>query len=325
MKGCETDATENGTPVLRLQDLVVEFRLPKAGRVQAVSGITFQISRGETVGLVGESGCGKSSLAGAIMQLPPPNSGTVLLDGENLTRMDGKRLRNLRPKFQIIFQDAVSALNPSRKIGHAIAMPLRVGRGSRSEEPERVREMMVQVGLDPLLYHRKPFEMSGGQCQRVQIARALITQPRLLVCDEPVSSLDLSIQAQILNLLEELRRRYRLTMLFISHDLAVVKNVSDRVAVMYLGKICEIGPSEALYRSPAHPYTEALLGAVPLIESVGKAPTTTLEPRERPSPLRPPTGCRFRLRCPGAICRCASEEPEMVDLGGGRQAACHRV
>jgi len=257
-------APDGDGPLLRVDDLVVEFT---AGRstVQAVSGVSLEIRAGETLGLVGESGCGKSTLGRAIVQVQPPTSGSVTLDGVDLTTLSDRELRRFRTRIQMIFQDPISSLNPRRRVRDIVAEPLVIwGRGTPDERKAKVREMLVAVGIDPdAAGDRHPQEFSGGQCQRISIARALMSEPALLICDEPVSALDVSVQAQILNLLADLRQTYGLTMLFIAHDLAVVKNVSDRVAVMYLGKLAEVATSEALYRSPAHPYTEALLRSIP--------------------------------------------------------------
>ena len=256
----ELHPTETG-PILEIRDIHVSFNVGRKQIVRAVSGVSFGIDRKETLGLVGESGCGKSSLARAIVQLPPPTSGHVLLAGRDLTAMNGASLRAIRPRIQMVFQDPVSSLNPGRRIGRSIAAPLRVmGVTDKADITSRVRRMMAAVGLDPEQYaDQYPGRLSGGQCQRVSIARALMTRPDVLICDEPVSALDVSVQAQILNLLNKIKADFGLAMLFISHDLAVVKRVSDRVAVMYLGSICELAPVETLYSRPAHPYTAALL------------------------------------------------------------------
>jgi len=308
-----------------VDNLVVEFYISRREKIHAVSGVTFHINKGETLGLVGESGCGKSTVARVIVQLQKPTAGRVLFDGEDLTLCNGKRLRKLRPNFQMIFQDATAALNPSRKIGKTIAEPLRViGEIDRAERTRLVHKMMKEVGLDPnQTFDRRPFEFSGGQCQRISIARSLIMKPKLLICDEPVSSLDVSIQAQILNLLEKMKERYGLTMLFISHDLAVVKNICDRVAVMYLGKFCEIADSENFYRFPHHPYSSALLASIPDPDP-GKARTrANLRGAEIPTPASPPSGCRFRTRCNRAQLRCAEIEPVLFETEPGRMVACH--
>ena len=308
-----------------VSNLAVEFFISRRTKIQAVSGVTFHINKGETLGLVGESGCGKSTVARTIVRLQKPTAGRVLFEGEDLTRCSKKRLRKLRPDFQMIFQDAAASLNPGRKAGKTIAEPLRLKREVGSSERIRLsREMMKDVGLDPnWTYDRLPFEFSGGQCQRISIARALITKPKFLICDEPVSSLDVSVQAQILNLLEKMKARFGLTMLFISHDLSVVKNISDRVAVMYLGKLCEIGPSESLYQSPKHPYTDALLSSIPEPDPARPFKRVHLKDIEIPSPANPPSGCRFRTRCLGAMPRCAEIEPALIETEPGMQVACH--
>ncbi len=311
--------------VLRVEDLVVAFRQQGGQSLRAVDGVSLTVARGETLGLVGESGCGKSSLARAVIQLPRPASGQVLLDGEDLTQLRGAALRRTRRKIQMIFQDPISSLNPRRRIGETVAQPLRIiGRGDRAAQRDAAHAMLAAVGLDPdQAYRRLPHQFSGGQCQRISIARALIVEPEFLICDEPVSALDVSVQAQILNLLRDMRARYGLTMLFISHDLAVVKNICDRVAVMYLGKLCETAPSDALYRAPAHPYTAALLSAIP-VPDVNQPPrTVALVPGELPSPTNPPSGCRFRTRCPRADAKCAEIAPPAHEIAPGHHVACH--
>jgi peptide/nickel transport system ATP-binding protein len=312
-------------PLLRVRDLSVEFRVPDGRTVHAVSGISFNIRQGETLGLVGESGCGKSSAARALMQLPPPTGGEVWFQGVDLAAQSGAALRRMRPHLQMIFQDPIASLNPRRKVADIVAAPLRVNRRlPEAEIGPRVAAMLEAVGLDPgLALDRRPHEFSGGQCQRISIARAVILEPALLICDEPVSSLDVSVQAQILNLLREMKARMGLTMLFISHDLAVVKNVSDRVAVMYLGRICELAPSETLYRAPAHPYTAALLSAIPLPDPTQPLKPVQLTASDLPSPMDPPSGCRFRTRCPRAEPRCAAEVPLPREIAPDHQVACH--
>jgi peptide/nickel transport system ATP-binding protein len=314
-----------GEQLLMIEDLVVKFPATGGRTVHAVSGVSLDIRQGETVGLVGESGCGKSSLARAIMQIPPPVSGRVLLDGVDLAGLQGGKLKEMRRRFQMIFQDPVSSFNPSRTVGESIAAPLlNMGGMDKARRTFRVQEMMTAVGLDPERYFgRRPRQLSGGQCQRAGIARALITGPQLLVCDEPVSSLDVSVQAQILNLLRDIKESYGLAMLFIAHDLAVVKNISDRVAVMYLGRICEVAPCENLYAAPAHPYTRALLDAVPRPEPGYLNPGNSMLPGELPSPLYPPSGCRFRTRCPRNQARCSAELPELHEITEGHFVACH--
>jgi peptide/nickel transport system ATP-binding protein len=310
--------------LLRVEDLVVEFHAD-GGKVKAVSGISLDLLAGETLGLVGESGCGKSTTGRAVMQLPRPTSGSVRFDGVELTSLKGAALRRLRPRMQMIFQDPISSLNPRRKVGDIVAESLQIWHvDDPASRRAKVDELLAAVGLDPdTARDRRPHEFSGGQCQRISIARAVITDPSLMICDEPVSALDVSVQAQILNLLEEMKRRYDLTMLFIAHDLAVVKNVSDRVAVMYLGKLCEVGAPDVLYAQPAHPYTAALLAAIP-VPDPGAAPDDTRAlGGEIPSNIDPPSGCRFRTRCPKAQARCAEEEPEIRNVGPDQFVACH--
>jgi len=306
--------------LIEVEDLVVEF-----GPVQAVSKISFQIRQGETLGLVGESGCGKSTTARALLQLPKPTSGAVRYKGSDLTQLSHKEMRQLRPELQMIFQDPVSSLNPRRTVLEIVLAPLNVvGRGNKEERRQAVHDILEAVGLDPeLALFRRPHEFSGGQCQRISVARALVLEPKVLICDEPVSALDVSVQAQILNLLEDMKERYGLTMLFISHDLAVVKNICDRVAVMYLGKICEIAPSSMLYGAPAHPYTIALLSAVPNPDPMAELKHVNLTAGELPSPTNPPSGCRFRTRCPYAQAICAEQEPPMQEFRPDHQIACH--
>jgi peptide/nickel transport system ATP-binding protein len=312
-----------GDVVLDVRDLVVEFKSGRQ-RVQAVSGVTFQVRRGETLGLVGESGCGKSTTGRTLVQVQPATSGTIDYQGQDLTELSGRKLRQLRTKIQMIFQDPISSLNPRRRIKDIVAEPLTIWRtGTKDERAAKVREMLEAVGIDPdAAGDRRPGEFSGGQCQRISIARALMADPDLLICDEPVSALDVSVQAQILNLLADLKTRFHLTMVFIAHDLAVVKNVSDRVAVMYLGKLVEIAGSDDLYREAAHPYTEALLASIPEPDPDHASDHKALT-GELPSPLNPPSGCRFRTRCPYAQERCSSEEPLLRELSPGHQVACH--
>jgi len=310
-------------PLLSVDNLVVEYAVGNK-TVHAVSGVSFDIARGETLGLVGESGCGKSTLGRAVLQLRRAVSGRVLFDGEDLTAMQGEALRQIRRRVQLIFQDPIASLNPRRCVGDIVAEPLIIaGVTDKAERERRVREVLTAVGLDAdLVSGRLPHEFSGGQCQRISIARALILEPQFVICDEPVSALDVSIRAQILNLLEDMKRRYGLTLLFIAHDLAVVKAVSDRIAVMYLGKLCEVGPTERLFERPAHPYTALLLEAIPVPDPTVK-PAANIAVGEPPSPLAPPSGCRFRTRCPRADKMCAELVPELREIGGGQFAACH--
>jgi len=310
-------------PLLKVENLVVEYFV--GGKtVHAVSSVSLDIARGETLGLVGESGCGKSTLGRAVLQLRQAQSGTVLFDGNDLTAMRGDALRKMRQRVQLIFQDPIASLKPRRRVGDIVAEPLVI---SGVKDPEKRKQMvsdvLAAVGLDPaLVMGRLPHEFSGGQCQRICIARALVLNPDFIICDEPVSALDVSIRAQILNLLEEMKTRYGLTLLFIAHDLAVVKAVSDRVAVMYLGRLCEVGPSEQLFARPAHPYTALLIEAIP-VPDPDMRPAEAVAVGEPPSPIAPPSGCRFRTRCPRADARCAAEMPELRAVASGQYAACH--
>lgn len=310
-------------PLLEIENVTVEYAV--GGRtLSAVSDVSLTVGKGETLGLVGESGCGKSTLGRAVLQLRKPTSGKVTFDGNELTGLEPEAMRLMRRRLQLIFQDPIASLNPRRCIGDIIAEPLIIaGVKNKAERDKKVREVMVAVGLDPdNAIGRLPHEFSGGQCQRISIARALILEPELVICDEPVSALDVSIRAQILNLLEEMKRRYGLTLLFIAHDLAVVKAVSDRIAVMYLGKLCELSMTEQLFKQPAHPYTALLLEAIPVPDPTVK-PATNLATGEPPSPLDPPSGCRFRTRCPRADARCAAEVPALREVTPGQFAACH--
>ena len=317
---------DHGDTILRVENLVVEFPVGHTGlRVHAVTGVSIDLREGETLGLVGESGCGKSTTGRAIMQFPKPTGGSVVFDGTDLTTLNGEQLRRTRTQMQMIFQDPISSLNPRRTIGDIVSEPLNIWkRGTPAEREARVDEVLDAVGLDPAVAKpKRPHEFSGGQCQRIAIARALVLEPKVVICDEPVSALDVSVQAQILNLLEDMKQRYQLTLVFIAHDLAVVKNVSDRVAVMYLGKMCEVAPPDRLYEAPAHPYTSALLNSIPVPD-----PTRLPDPAGRlqgeiPSPVTPPSGCRFRTRCPLAQERCAQEEPQMRRVEGDHYVACH--
>ncbi len=312
--------------LLRVEELVVEFPVGRSGlKVHAVSNVSLDVAEGETVGLVGESGCGKSTTGKAIMQLPRPTAGRVQFEGHDMTQLSGEELRRTRTRMKMIFQDPISSLNPRRKVEDIIAEGLTIWDvGTKAEQQEKVDEMMATVGLDPSLQRgRRPHQFSGGQCQRISIARAVITDPRLIICDEPVSALDVSVQAQILNLLEDMKTRYGLTLIFIAHDLAVVKNVSDRVVVMYLGKICEVGPPDDIYLHPAHPYTAALLAAIPVPDPNVRPDERTQVGGEIPSPVAPPSGCRFRTRCPKAQDECAHEEPQVAEIRPGQFVACH--
>jgi peptide/nickel transport system ATP-binding protein len=316
-------ASPTANPLLKVENLVVEYAV--GGKtVHAVTDVSLDIARGETLGLVGESGCGKSTLGRAVLQLRHAQSGKVLFDGNDLTAMRGDALRKMRQRVQLIFQDPIASLNPRRRIGDIVAEPLVISGIRDPEKRQRmVSDVLTAVGLDPgLVMGRLPHEFSGGQCQRICIARALVLNPDFIICDEPVSALDVSIRAQILNLLEEMKARYGLTLLFIAHDLAVVKAVSDRVAVMYLGRLCEVGPSEQLFAAPAHPYTALLIEAIP-VPDPDMRPAEAVAVGEPPSPIAPPSGCRFRTRCPRADAKCAAEVPELRAVAPGQYAACH--
>ena len=315
-----TDARQ---PLLKVRDLTVNFGA-RHHTVSAVAGISFDIFPGETLGLVGESGCGKSTTGKALMRIVEPSSGSIELEGVNVAAQSGKALRNIRTHMQMIFQDPISSLNPRRRVKDIVAEPLDCWKKVEGVERDAlISDLLNKVGIDPAIYgNRYARQFSGGQCQRISIARSLAMRPKLLICDEMVSALDVSVQAQILNLLEDLKAEYGLTLLFIAHDLAVVKNVSDRVAVMYLGKIVEIGPADALYDAPAHPYTKFLLGAALEADPDSPMHSQVLE-GEPPSPMNPPSGCRFRTRCPNATDLCASEEPLPQEVATGHQVACH--
>ncbi len=312
-------------PLVRVEDLVVEFPAGRDSVVHAVSGISLDILEGETLGIVGESGCGKSTTGRAIMQLPGPTSGLVEIDGIDLTALSPEQMRAKRPKLQMIFQDPISSLNPRRTVIDIISRGLTIWGADNQTAQARAREMLSAVGLEPdVVADRRPGEFSGGQAQRICIARALILDPKVVICDEPVSALDVSIQAQIINLLRKMKADHGLTMAFIAHDLAVVKNVSDRVLVMYLGKVCEVGSPDAIYARPAHPYTSVLLESIPRPEPRRSTPRP-LEAgvAELPSPIDPPSGCRFRTRCVYAQPRCAEEEPQLTAIDADHFVACH--
>jgi len=315
--------SETRTPLLQVRDLAVTFGKGRHA-VSAVAGVSFDVFAGETLGLVGESGCGKSTTGKALMKIVTPSRGTIDLEGVEITRLKGRDLRNARTRMQMIFQDPISSLNPRRRVKDIVAEPLDCWKKVTGDERSAiVSKLLNEVGIDPFVYgNRYARQFSGGQCQRISIARSLAMRPKMLICDEMVSALDVSVQAQILNLLADLKAEYGLTLLFIAHDLAVVKNVSDRVAVMYLGKICEVGPSDVLYEAPAHHYTAALLASA--VEPDPEAPRTSVPlVGEPPSPINPPSGCRFRTRCPLAQERCAAEEPILGDIAPGHQVACH--
>jgi oligopeptide transport system ATP-binding protein len=300
----------------------------KIADVKAVDGISFNVKRGETLGLVGESGCGKSTTGRAILQLYKPTEGSVDFGGQELTTLKGNDLRRMRRRMQMIFQDPYASLNPRMSVGSIIGEPLQIhglARGSRARR-ERIQDLMRVVGLNPYYANRYPHEFSGGQRQRIGIARALAVEPDFIVADEPVSALDVSIQAQIINLMEDLQQQFGLTYLFIAHDLSVVRHISDRVGVMYLGKMMEMADRNELYENPLHPYTKALLSAVPVPDpSVETQRERIILTGDVPSPLRPPPGCVFHTRCPIVIDECRAVLPEWRDVGGGHMVACHRV
>ena len=314
----------NENVILRVEDLTMEFPAGGKNFVRAVSGISFDIERGETLAIVGESGCGKSTLGKAILQLPKPTSGSVNFQGQELTSLSKDALRDVRPAMQMIFQDPVSSLDPRLTVAKIVDEPLKIWeRGDELWRSKKVDELLNAVGLDPALVRdRRSYEFSGGQCQRISIARSLALEPLLLICDEPVSALDVSVQAQILNLLQDMKERYGLTLIFISHDLAVVKAVSTRIMVMYLGKVCEISSPDELYSNPRHHYTHALVSSVPVPDPTVAARGTALQ-GESPSPMDPPSGCRFRTRCPAATDLCAQEEPQLREVSAGHFVACH--
>jgi len=299
----------------------------QVGAVMAVDGISFDVYRGETLGLVGESGCGKSTTGRTILQLYRPTAGEVHFEGTDLVNLKGEDLRRMRRRMQMIFQDPYASLNPRMTVGNIIGEPLEVhGIAKGKERRERVQELLNVVGLNPYFVNRYPHEFSGGQRQRIGVARALALNPAFIVCDEPISALDVSIQAQVVNLLEDLQEEFNLTYLFIAHDLSMVRHISTRVAVMYLGKIVELTDRYSLYHNPQHPYTKALLSAVPIPDPVVE------EKRQRiilegdvPSPVNPPPGCNFNTRCPVAIDRCFEEEPEFRKIAPGHWCACHLV
>ncbi len=318
--------------LLEVRNLVKHFPIrqgiifsKQVGAVQAVDDISFTVRKGETLGLVGESGCGKTTTGRLILRLIEPTSGDIIFDGKNIPQLPKDEMRELRKEMQIIFQDPYGSLNPRMTVGDIIGEPLHIHKLARGAEREkRVRELLEVVGLSAFHARRFPHEFSGGQRQRIGIARALAVRPRLIICDEPVSALVVSIQAQVINLLQDLQREFDLTYIFIAHDLAVVKHISDRVAVMYLGKIVELTDKNELYRNPKHPYTQALLSAIPEADPTIKKERILLK-GDVPSPINPPKGCRFHTRCPKVMDICKVEEPEFVDSGNGHFVACHLV
>ncbi|MDO9283749.1 MAG: dipeptide ABC transporter ATP-binding protein [Aquabacterium sp.] len=320
-------------PLLRVENLKVHFPVMRGvvikkqvGTVHAVDGVSFDLARGETLGLVGESGCGKSTTGLAVLRMQDVTSGRIEFEGQDITHHDKARMRPIRRRLQMVYQDPYGSLNPRMKVRDIVGEPLVVHglADDRQAYDERIAQLMRTVGLLPDMADRYPHEFSGGQRQRIGIARALALEPSLIICDEPVSALDVSIQAQVVNVLQELQERLGLAYLFIAHDLAVVRHLSHRVAVMYLGRIVEIASRDDLYRAPLHPYTQALMSAVPVADPVvERARQRVVVQGEVPSALRPPSGCRFHTRCAQAMPRCSSDDPPLTDLGGGRAVACH--
>ncbi len=324
-------ATENSAPLLTVTELKVHFALgggwlnrnPRF--VKAVDGVSFDLNPGETLGIVGESGCGKSTLGRAVLQLIQPTDGQVVWLGSDISGLDSNSMRPYRQNMQIIFQDPLASLNPRRTIGDIIAEPLLTFEPNltNSARKERVKQIMDKVGLLPQMINRYPHEFSGGQCQRIGIARAMILQPKLIVCDEPVSALDVSIQAQIINLLTKLQQEFGMSLLFISHDLSVVRHVSHRVMVLYLGKVMELADKDEIYRAPRHPYTQALISAVPIPDpDLERSKAHIVLKGDLPSPINPPSGCVFRTRCPYAEAKCGEIVPDLESAGGNHQVAC---
>lgn len=315
---------KNQEVFLKAEHLKKNFQV-SGGVVSAVDDISFEIYRGETLALVGESGCGKSTLGRVMMRLIEPTSGRTVFQGTDLNSCSKKELREMYQHMQIIFQDPFSCLDPRMKVGEIIGEPLQIHHmcKNKKERQQLVQKLMEDVGVRPEYYNRYPHQFSGGQRQRIGIARALAVNPDLIICDEPVSALDVSIQAQILNLLRDLQEQRKLTYLFISHDLSVVRYISDRVCVMFMGRSCEIGPAESVYSSPLHPYTKCLLESVPMPDPEQKKEDREILNGEVPSPINPPTGCRFHTRCPYATEECSKSQPEYKDMGGGRFCACH--
>lgn len=319
-------------PILSVRDLKVYFPIISGGLIRrtvplkAVDDVSFDLYPGETLGVVGESGCGKSTLGRGILQLLEPSGGSVVWLGTHIEGLSAPEMKKYRKELQIIFQDPLASLNPRMTVGDIIAEPLTVHQPELSSEEckQKVREIMEQVGLLPLMINRYPHEFSGGQCQRIGVARAMILKPRLIVCDEPVSALDVSIQAQIINLIKDLQDKFGLSLIFISHDLSIVRHISHRIMVLYLGNMMEMSDKDNLYENPRHPYTKALISAVPLPDpELEKKKQRLVLEGDLPSPLSPPSGCVFRTRCPLAQDICTREKPEMTDVNGSHQVACH--
>jgi oligopeptide transport system ATP-binding protein len=329
----ERSAVPAGEPILEVRDLVKHFPVRVGvlfkhtiGQVRAVDGVSFDLYKGETLGVVGESGCGKSTLAQVLMRLEPPTGGSARYNGRDIFSMRGAEMRKLRRSIQIVLQDPYTSLNPRMTVGDIIGEPFEIHPevAPKGDRAKKVQELLDVVGLNPEHLNRYPHQFSGGQRQRIGIARALALRPDIIICDEPVSALDVSIQAQVMNLLGDLQSEFGLSYVFIAHDLSVVRHLSDRVAVMYLGKVVEIGTEEEIYSHPMHPYTQALLSAVPVADPTvrGQRQVIRLE-GDVPSPVDPPSGCRFRTRCWKAQEICATEVPELIPRGGGHPSACH--
>lgn len=317
-------------PLLKVQDLKVHFPVKHGmlsrvkAHVKAVDGVNFEVAPGETLGLVGESGCGKTTLGRAIVKLVKPTSGNVVFDGQNIAHLSGSKLKEARRGLQMIFQDPIGSLNPRMTVEEIIGEAIDIHKlaADSATRHKRIAELLKAVGLNEMYAQRYPHEFSGGQRQRIGIARALAIEPKLIVCDEPVSALDVSVQAQIINLLQDLQAQHGLAFLFIAHDLAVVKHISRRIMVMYLGKVVEIGPAPAVVEHPRHPYTQALISAVPVVDPDSKRPRIVLS-GDVPSPINPPSGCPFHPRCPIAVDRCKTEVPALREICSGHWAACH--
>jgi oligopeptide/dipeptide ABC transporter ATP-binding protein len=321
----------NGSALMEVEHLRVLFPLKQGivfdrtvGHVHAVDDVSFTLHEGETLGIVGESGCGKTTLIRTLVRLIDPTAGLIRFRGKDITKASRKQLEPIRHEMQMVFQDPQASLNPRKRVSQIVATPLRLRGVARDRTDAETRALLTKVGLQPEHLNRFPHEFSGGQRQRIGIARALAVDPRLILLDEPVSALDVSIQAQVINLLEELQDEFHLSYIFVAHDLSVVRHVSDRIAVMYLGKLMEISPAEELYDKPIHPYTAALLSAIPIPDPAeNRARERPLVGGEPPNPINPPSGCRFHTRCPHAIPICAQVEPQLTEYAGGHLAACH--